>query len=222
MLGNALIGGIFPVLLLIASRRKGELLPGRVVKLLNYPWLLGSIYGLSLLIILAHGLFIWANPLARMSALVVTVLSIAATGIMLLTGAFVPRTIIELQENQDKAGQSLLKITAGGQPKTAKIKLGYAEGEQNHQSALIEIPTLSSLRYAILEFPTQQLKELRVWRYSDNHQIDSVNLPLMLEIHQENQKMQFDLQLFGNKVLLPLSSEQCWCKLEFPAARETV
>ncbi|WP_019503680.1 aromatic amino acid transport family protein [Pleurocapsa sp. PCC 7319] len=222
VLGNSVIGGIFPVLLLISSRRKGELLPGRVVKLLNYPWLLGSIYCFSLLVIVAHGLFIWEHPLARISALSVTVLSLTATWVMLSTGAFISRTVIELEENQGTEGQSLLKITAGGKPKTAKIKLGYIEGEQNHQAAVVEISTLSSLRYAILELSTKQLEELRVWGHSNNHKIGSVNLPSMLEIYQENNKMRFDLKLFGDKVLLPLNSQKCWCKLEFPAARQTV
>ena len=221
VLGNILIGGIFPVLLLVASRRKGELLPGRVIKLLNYPWLLGSIYSLSLLIILAHGLFIWEYPLARMSAIGVTVVSVTTTAIVLLTGAFIPRTVVEIVEDR-QTRHSLLKITSEGKPQTAKIRLGYAQGEQNYEATSVEIPTLSSLRYAILEFSTQQLNELRVQGYSRNCNDSSIDLPLMLEIDREHQKLRYDLELFGGKVLLPLSSNRCWCKLEFPAAKETI
>ena len=219
VLGNVLIGGIFPVLLLVASRRKGELLPGKIIKLLNCSWLLGSIYSISLLIILAHGLFIWEHPLARMSAIGVTILSITITAIVLLTEALVARTVVELVEDEETK-HSLLKITSEGKPQTAKIRLGYAEGEQNHHAASVEIPALSSLRYAILEFPTQ-LNELKVRGYS-RHNNSSIDLPLMLELNREQRKLRYDLKLFGGKVLLPIASEKCWCKLEFAAVDETI
>ena len=219
VLGNSLVGGIFPVLLLISSRRKGELLPSRVFQLLNSPWLLGSIYAFSLLVILSHGLFIWENPLARLSALSVTLLSLIATLVMLLTGAFIPRTVIEFQ--QEEAEPSLLKITAGGKPKTTPVKLRYVDGEENYQADSIAIHSLASLRYAIFQLPSKQLEELRVWLPSSQSQNGSVNLPEFLEIYQENNKMQFDLKLFGGKILLPLTSQQCWCKLKFSAAKET-
>ncbi len=221
VLGNSLVGGIFPLLLLIASRRKGELLPGKVMKLLNYPWLLGSIYSFSLLILFSHGLFIWSNPLAKISALGVTFLSLAATLVMLLTGAFIPRTVIKFQESQEEAGQGLLTITTGGKPKTSQVRLEYAAQENNYQAASVTIPALDSLRYVIFQLPTKQLEELRIWTHHKNSPKDSPNLPSLLEIYQDNKKMQFDLKLFGGKVLLPVMTRKCWCKLEFPAARDT-
>ena len=214
------MGGIFPVLLLISSRRKGELLTGRVFQLLNSPWLLGSIYAFSLLVLLSHGLFIWENTFARLSALSVTLLSLVATLVMLLTGAFIPRTVIEFQ--QEESEPSLLKITTGGKPKTTRVKLGYVDGEQNYQTDSIKIPSLASLRYAIFQLSGKQLAELQVWLPGSESQNDSVNSPEFLEIYQENNKMQFDLKLFGGKILLPLTSQQCWCKLEFSAAKETI
>ena len=220
VLGNSLVGGIFPVLLLISSRRKGELLTGRVFQLLNSPWLLGSIYAFSLLVLLSHGLFIWENTFARLSALSVTLLSLVATLVMLLTGAFIPRTVIEFQ--QEESEPSLLKITTGGKPKTTRVKLGYVDGEQNYQTDSIKIPSLASLRYAIFQLSGKQLAELQVWLPGSESQNDSVNSPEFLEIYQENNKMQFDLKLFGGKILLPLTSQQCWCKLEFSAAKETI
>ncbi len=220
ILGNSLVGGIFPVLLLISSRRKGELLPGRVFKLLNSPWLLGSMYSFSLLVILSHGLFIWEHPLARIAALLISILSLVATLVMLQTGAFVPRTVIEILEDRETTGQSLLKISAGGKPKITQVKLGYREGERDYHAAEIEIPSLSSLQYAIFQLPTKQLEELKIWLH--NSQTPSLgNLPELLEIHQEKQKLRFNLKVFGDKVLFPLNSENFWCKLEFPAAKET-
>lgn len=221
VLGNSLVGGIFPILLLISSRRKGEILPGKVYELLNSPWLLGGIYSFKLLVILSHGLFIWQNSLARISALIVTILCLVATIVMLLTGAFMPRTVIEIQEEGQSTGQSLLQITMGGKPKITDFKLGYPEGEKSYRAAAIQLTSLDSLQYMIFHLPTKQLEELKIWLHRNQFQNASENSPELLEIYQKNNKMQFfNLKLLGDRVLFPINSQECWCKLKFSAARK--
>jgi hypothetical protein len=88
-------------------------------------------------------------------------------------GAFASRVVVELREEQYPGGRSVFTITTGGQPKIAEIRLGYAEGEQRTRSATIEIPSLSSLRYAIFRLPTKREKELRVWTHKSNSTGDS-------------------------------------------------
>ncbi|WGV26494.1 hypothetical protein [Halotia branconii] len=215
VLGNSLVGGIFPVLLLISSRRKGELVPGVVLKILNYPLFSVGVYSLFLAILLVHGLFIWENSVARISALSIAVLSLGATLAMKYYGAFTSRMVVELREQHQK-GRSVFTITAGGQPKIAKVLLGYAGSEQHHQAATVEIPSLSSLQYATFCLPTKRKQELRVWVHSSNSQIDSKSLPTLVEIHSGNKNMQFDLKLSNGRVLLPLISDGCWLKFTFP------
>ncbi len=215
VLGNSLVGGIFPVLLLVSSRRKGELVPGVVFQMLNHPFLSIGIYSLFLGILFVHGLFIWENPVARISALSIAFLSLGATVVMKRYGAFANRVVVELQEEQYPKGQSVIRITAGGQQKTAEVLLGYAEGEQHHRAATIEIPSLSSLRYAIFRLPTKREKELRVWTHKSNSTSNSKNLPALVEVESGNKNMQFDLKLSGGKVLLPLVSDACWLKFTF-------
>lgn len=210
VLGNSLVGGIFPVLLLASSRRKGELVPGVVFQILNHPLLIAGIYSLFLAILLLHGLFIWENPVARISAICVATLSLGATLVMGRNGAFTPRTIVELREDQREGGRIIFTITAGGRPKTAEVRLGYAEGEQHYQAAAVEIPSLSSLRYATFQLPTKRrIEELRVWAHRGKPNGDSESLPALLEVHRGDKTMQFDLKLSGGKVLLPLSDASC-------------
>lgn len=59
-----LLGGVFPVLLLLASRRKGERVPTAVYRFLGNPVLLAVICVLFLASILLHGLVIWSDPAA--------------------------------------------------------------------------------------------------------------------------------------------------------------
>ncbi|MBW4572350.1 MAG: hypothetical protein KME31_31500 [Tolypothrix carrinoi HA7290-LM1] len=214
VLGNSLVGGIFPILLLVSSRRKGELVPGVVLEILNHPVFSVGIYSLYLGILLLHGLFIWENPVARIGALCIALLSLLATLVMKRYGAFTNRVVVELR--QYPGGQSVFAIAAGGQPKMAEVRLGYAEGEQHIKSATVEIPSLSSLRYAIFRLPTKHEKELRVWTHKSNFSGDSKSLPALVEVESGNKNMQFDLKLSNGKVLLPLVSDACSLKFTFP------
>lgn len=216
ILGNSLVGGIFPVLLLVSSRRKGELIPGVVLKILNHPLFSIGVYSLFLAILLIHGLFIWENSLARIAALSIAALSLGATWVMKSYGAFASRVVVELREDQHLGGSSVFTITAGGQPKIAQVLLGYADGEQHHQGATIEIPSLSSLRYATFQLPNKQEKELRVWAHTSNSKVDSKSLPALVEVQSGNKNMQFNLQLSNGRVLLPLIGDRCWLKFTFP------
>jgi hypothetical protein len=215
VLGNSLVGGIFPVLLLVSSRQKGEFVPGVVFGILNHPFLIGGIYSLFLANLLLHGLVIWKNPVARTSALSVALLSLGATIMMKHSGAFAARVVVELREEQPEGGRAVLNITAGGRPKMAEVQLGYAEGEQNYRVANIEIPSLSALRYAIFKLPTKRIKELRVWAHRGNSKDNCESLPALLEVNSGNQNMQFDLKLSNGQVLLPLVSETSQMKLTF-------
>lgn len=216
VLGNSLVGGIFPVLLLVSSRRKGELVPGVVFQILNHPLFITGIYGFFLATLFLHGLVIWENPVARTSALCIATLSLGATLVMRRSGAFTSRTVVELREDQREGGRTIFTITAGGRPKTAEVRLGYAEGEQHYQAAIVEIPSLSSLRYATFQLPSKRIEELRVWAHRGKPNGDSESLPALLEVHRGDKTMQFDLKLSGGKVLLPLISDGCCLKITLP------
>jgi hypothetical protein len=114
VIGNSIVGGIFPIILLVSSRRKGEIVPGVVFPLLNNPILLTSIYLVFLGILLIHGLFIWSNPVARWSSLSIAFLSLGATLVMKHYGAFASRVVVELQTEQTQGRNSIFKITASG------------------------------------------------------------------------------------------------------------
>ncbi|MBD2299689.1 hypothetical protein [Nostoc sp. FACHB-190] len=216
VLGNSLVGGIFPILLLISSRKKGELIPAVVFKILNHPLFNVGIYSIFLGILLIHSLFIWQHPLARISAFSIALLSLGATIVMQLYGAFASRVVVELRQEQQPQGNSVFTITAGGKPKIADVLLGYAEGEVHQQATKIDIPSLSSLRYAIFCFSTKGEKEMKVWTDGNNDEHKSQHLPKFVEVESGNKKMQFDWKLSNGKVLLPLISDQCWLKFTFP------
>jgi len=81
-----IIAGIFPVLLLFASRRRGELLPGTVYRAIGQPWLLTVINFLFLAGLILHALLFFHDPVERILAggiglgLMVMTVAIARSG----------------------------------------------------------------------------------------------------------------------------------------------
>jgi hypothetical protein len=160
----SLLGGIYPVFLLISARKKGEFVPKTVYRLLGNPVILALIYLLSLSSIFLHGLVIWEGVVARGAALLVGGLVVVMTIIMVLRGAFSPRAIVELREEQKEGGLSHLSVVAGGRQARAEVQLRYADEEQTLAAeGSREISPLSSLLSAVIRLIDAPARELKVW-----------------------------------------------------------
>lgn len=214
VIATSLLGGIFPVLLLVASRRKGEYLPGAVYRFLAHPLLIAGVYFLFLTILFMHGLVIWQSPMERAGALLVGTVILGATVIMVRRGAFNRRAVVELREDQRQGKQSVFNVVVAGQAATAEVRLGYPEGDQLYQAASGTVPTFSSLRYATFQLPATPARELKVWVHRITPAGDSKSLPALLELHRGGESVQarteqFDLRASGGQIVLPFSGEAC-------------
>jgi len=214
----SLLAGIFPVLLLISSRRKGEFMPGTVFRWLGHPVLIAGIYSLYLASLFLHGLVIWQGPVERACALLAGVLVLGMTITMARRGAFASRLAVELRVGAGlaPAPQAIFAVTTGGQPVTAEVRLEYPEGEQRYQTASGEVPAPSSLRYASFQLPAEQAQELKVWAHKVTPEGDSESLPALLEVHCGNEMTRCDLKLSGGQALLPLTGKACRLEITLP------
>jgi hypothetical protein len=213
---NTLAAGIFPVLLLISSRQKGDLVPGVVYRFLGRPVVLATICVLFLVNLFLHGLIIWQNPLARASAVLVGLLAIGVLIVMARHGAFAPRIIVELREDQREGGQGAFAITAGGQPAPADVRLVYPEREERHQTASGAVPMLSTLRYVIFHLPKTSARELKVWVHRVTPEGGSEGLSAVVEVHSGNETRQLNLRLSGGDAVVPLTADACWVRITLP------
>jgi hypothetical protein len=93
------VAGVFPVLLLFASRRKGEHVPGFVLRFLAHPVVVGAIYLVSVGMLFLHGLLIWQNSFQRAIALLVGIVVLGTTALMARQGAFARRLVIEIRHD---------------------------------------------------------------------------------------------------------------------------
>jgi hypothetical protein len=217
----SLLGGIFPVLLLIASRRKGEVVPGTVYRFLGHPLLTTGIYLLYLTGLLLHSLVIWENPGQRAVALVVGVMMLGVTIALMRRGTFAPRLVVELRQDQSEGGRALFNITVGGQSVPVAVRLGYPDSEEHHEAATGEVPAFSSLRYAKLQLPAVQARDLKVWAHKITPEGDSEGLPALLRVHCGDEKKEYDLKLSEGQVVLPLEGQACRLAITLPESRRT-
>jgi len=213
VISNSLTAGIFPVLLLVSSRRKGDFVPGVVYRYLDHPLVVTGIYLLFLANLFLHGLLIWQMPLARVCALGFGLLVVGVTIVMLRRGVFARRLVVELREEQRANGRTVFACTASGQPAAVEAWQGYADGEQYCQGATGDVPAFAELRYAVFQLPASQAQELKVWAHTISPEGLSQGLPMLLEVQGGDVTKQFDLRLSDGQVVVPLDGEGCRIKL---------
>jgi hypothetical protein len=210
---GSLLAGIFPVLLLVASRRKGEYMPRLVHRLLGHPILLGCLYLLFLGSVLVHGLVIWQEPWLRAGAVLIAAAVVAMTARMVRQGTFSPRLNIEVRE--DKAeGRAFFAITAGGEESTSNVTLKYRDSERHLQASAGEIPAFSSLRHAVFEpglphDPRQTPHQLKVRVHKVTQEGDSEPIGGSITVQTRDETSRYDIMLAKGQLTLPLTGATC-------------
>jgi len=196
-----ILGGIFPVLLLVASRRKGERVPEVVYWFLGNPLLLAVIYVLFLASIFLHGLVIWSDPLQRALALLVGVMVVGMT--LAMHGALARRSVVELRQHEGE--RALFTVTTAGRPSATDVQLRYPSGEQRHKAAAGEVPAFSSLRRVSFRPEESAATQLKVWAHKVTTEGDSEGIAGFLHVRQRDETRRFDLKLSKGQVALPVA-----------------
>jgi amino acid permease len=215
---GSLLAGIFPVLLLVASRRKGEHMPRLVHRLLGHPMLLGGLYLLFLGNVLVHALVIWQEPWLRVGAVLVAAGIVSMTARMIRSGTFGRRLNIEVREDQAE-GRTFFAVTADGQESTSSITLTYRDSERHLQASAGEIPAFSSLRHAVFEpgpapAPRQIPRQLKVRVHKATSDGDSEPIGGSIAVRTGGATRRYDMKLAKGQVILPLTGATCRVDIE--------
>jgi amino acid permease len=215
---GSLLAGIFPVMLLVASRRKGEYMPRLVHRLLGHPVLLGGLYLLFLGNVLMHGLVIWKEPWLRAGALLIAAGIVLMTARMIRSGTFGRRLNIEVREDQAE-GRTFFAVTADGQESTSNITLTYRDSERHLQASAGEIPAFSSLRHAVFEpgpaaAPRQVPRQLKVRVHRATSDGDSEPIGGSITVRTGGAARRYDIKLAEGQVTLLLTGATCRVDIE--------
>jgi hypothetical protein len=215
---HSLMSGIFPVLLLMASRRKGELVPGLSYRALGHPVVIGGVYLLFLSNLLVHGLVIWDQPLLQAGGVLIGVLIVVVTALAVRRGAFAPRIVVELHEDRRRDGRSLLAVTAGGQPAAAEILVRALDGDRTTHGADAELPQLARLHTLGVDLPAGRARELKVWAHAISPEGLSERLPVRVTLDDGDGVRDLDLDRSGGQIVLPMTPRPVRLEFSFPAS----
>jgi amino acid permease len=219
----SLVAGIFPVLLLVASRRKGDHVPMVAHRRLGHPVLLAGLYLLFLGSLLVHGLVIWRQPWLRAGALLVAAVIVAMTIRMVRDRTFSPRLNIEVQDDQGR-GRTFFTVTANGRESTSHVTLEYGDGARHLQTAAGVIPAFSSLRHAVFEPRLADgavPREVKVWVHAVTPEGDSEAIGGAVTVQTGRGIERFDLELAKGQVIVPVTDATCRVDIELTAIRST-
>jgi hypothetical protein len=211
----ALLSLIFPVLLLAASRRKGDAVPTGLIPGLGHPLVLGGIYLLGVASLFLHGLVIWENPLARGVALLAGVISLALTVVVWRAGAFQARLVVEIRRYLGSGPPALVSVVGAGSPIQADIQLLDQDraAPRPEQAANRAVPTFAT--YAVVNVPATPTRELKVWAHEITPDGNSQGLPAEVQIADGATAPPSALPLVEGQILLPFSGGPCQVQLNF-------
>jgi hypothetical protein len=218
VVANSLTAGIFPVLLLAAGRRKGDYVPGVVYRVLGHPAFTIGICGLSLVNLVVHGLVIYRDPGARLTALGVTLAMLGLTAMILRRGTLGRRSVVELREDLREGAASVLTVTSAGRPLIAEVRLGQPAGEDRFEAATVAVPAPSKLQDVAIRLPAGPARELKVWVHRVTAEGVSEALPALIEVPGRTGTRRFDLALSSGQVVVPLDAGECAVRITLPAA----
>jgi hypothetical protein len=218
VIANSLTAGIFPVLLLAASRRKGDYEPGTVYRLIGHPVFIASVYGLSVVNLFVHGLLIYRDPWTRGCALLFGTVVLVVTTRMARAGAFSRRSVIELRQDMREAGAGLLTVMSDGRPLTTEVTLTLPEGDETSRSSAVKIPALSTLRAVTVRLPAGRARELKVWVHRVTTDGTSESVPAFVEVRRGAETKQFDMKLSNGQVNTRMSGADCAVRVTLPTS----
>jgi hypothetical protein len=179
-----LLGGIFPILMLVASRRKGEYVPATVVRLLGHPVTVGLVLAVYLGGLLAHGLVIWEAPLERVAAFLVSGVMLTLMVVFVRRGVFAPRAFVEVRADQARGDRVEVDVTADGRRVAARVELELTDDHEALQATDNGRPTLDDLRSLTVLLPSTRADELRVRIHRVTAEGDSEPLPATVDVRR--------------------------------------
>lgn len=211
----SLLAGAFPVLLLAASRRKGEIVPGALLRVLGHPAFAIGIYLLILSGLFLYGLVIWQDPFPRAVALAAGVVAAGMPVVMAWRGTFAPRAVLEVRNSPGSHGTTVFNMVGTGKPVSIVAVLETAQGEQRWQTATWEGPAQSQLHRLTIEFPGSMYHDVKVWAYQVMSDGESKALPVILEVDSSQEMHRYDLRLSQGQVIIPTGDQSMRLRLQF-------
>lgn len=216
-----LVAGIFPMLLLMASRRTGDYVPAVSWRWLGHPLIVGVIALIFFAGLLVHGLFIWSDPLQRGVALV-TSAGVILLIIQILRGdVLAPRSVIEVRAWLGAAGKADFQVVSQGRPLAVDMLMGNQRGDEQTHTARGSITNLAHLKVLRFHLAAPTMPTLKVWVHSVNGEGESAALPAQVVLYAGDGECDqptastSTVSTASGQIFLPLDGRACLVEIAF-------
>ena len=156
-----LVTGVFPLLLVVAARRKAEYVPQAVLRIVGHPVVVGGGLVLFILAVALHGLVIWEGPVERVAALAVAAGTVVLLWRVWRSDVLAGRAIVELRRDR-RQDRTTISVTGAG-----RVLVPEAPLEATAATA---------------KLPAGAWRELRVWPHEVTADGWSVPLAARLDV----------------------------------------
>jgi hypothetical protein len=166
------LGGVLPMLMLLAARRRGEYVPSDAPRALGHPVTVAVVCGLFGVGVIVQGALIWQDPLARVLTALVAILIAGLCVRAARSGAFRPRSVLEIRG--DARGDRLrYSLVSDGHAAVTTVRAIEGRTERQHTGPSGSLDS-RELRSATFTIPPR--RELTVWAHRVTDEADSIPL----------------------------------------------
>jgi amino acid permease len=158
-----LLGGVFPMLIVVAARRRGERVPALVLGPLGWPIVALVVGALFLAGVVVFGLWIWEGPLERAAAIGIGVAMVVLTVVSARRGAFKPRTVVEYRVESGPPELGVVSVVSVGKTIPAAIRAADFTGERALSGPVALVASPTGLRSLRVDLPSTVAPDLTLW-----------------------------------------------------------
>ncbi len=198
-----LLIGIVPILLLVATRRKGDFAPGYLLHWLGHPLLMGLLYLFFIASILIHGLYIWQSWPLRLFAIGGGLVILVVSWLTWRQGIRTERAVIEICHDERLQGHSHCNLVANGQPLEADVTLHYGNRQEELHGTNLAISTFPALQSITLQVPTTTAVSLKIWVHHLPVEGGSLGLPARVTVWGDSPQPDFHGATSNGQFLVP-------------------
>jgi amino acid permease len=175
-----LLGGVFPMLLVLAARRRGEYVPRTVLAPLAHPVVVVVVALVYLAGVVVHALVVAESVPERVASLAVAVGMLIVGWVAVRRRAFRPRAVIELRREPGSGADGTWRVANAGRNVDATVQLERTDGTTVAAGGGATIRGFDALRAARFTVPLGDSREVVLWTHSVSPAGDSV--PLAAEV----------------------------------------
>ena len=199
-----IFSGIFPMLLLVASRRKADYLAQSGFGWLGNPVVVTLVY-LVFLIGIAMQALLLPDLFARVLAIVVAVGMVILPFVLWRRGAFVARQVVELRVSNEPIEQAAFQMVADGALRAAKIDLSYRGEQKTLNAAQGSVPNFRALERIKIFLAASPAREIKIWTHAVNPEGNSESLNMQATVVVADTTRVLDMPAQHGMVILPLN-----------------